>query len=111
MMDTIYAMLEGRLKALQEIEKEKIWVAKVYNKRVKGKSFQIGELVWKTILPLRIQDKKFRKWSPSWGGPMRVVKIVPGNAYLLENLEGQQLAKAINGKYLKRYYPSVWQEA
>jgi hypothetical protein len=42
---------------------------------------------------------------------MRVVKIVPGNAYLLENLEGQQLAKAINGKYLKRYYPSVWQEA
>jgi hypothetical protein len=37
---------EGRLKALQEIEKEKIHVSKAYNKRVKEKSFQIEELVW-----------------------------------------------------------------
>jgi hypothetical protein len=43
------------------------------------------------------------------GGLMEVVKIIPGNAYLLETLEGQQFAKAINGKYQKA--PSVWQEA
>jgi hypothetical protein len=41
-------------------------------------------------------------------GLMKVVKIIPGNAYLLETLEGQQFAKAINGKYLKGYYPSMW---
>jgi hypothetical protein len=69
--------------------------------------FQIEELVWKTILPLEAQDKKFGKWSPSWEGPMRIVRIVPNNVYLLETLEGQRLARAINGKYLKRYYFSV----
>jgi hypothetical protein len=42
---------------------------------------------------------------------MKVVGIVPGNAYFIETLEGQRLVKAINGRYLKRYYPSVWQEA
>jgi hypothetical protein len=52
MMDTIDVVPEGRLEALQEIEKEKLLVAKAYNKRVKTKMFQIGESVWKTILPL-----------------------------------------------------------
>jgi hypothetical protein len=111
MIDKVDAMPEGRLKALQEIGKEKRHVAKAYNKMVKEKSFQIGEIVWKTILPLGTRDNKFGKWSPSWEGPMRVVRIVPGNAYFIETLEGQQHAKAINGRYLKRYYPSVWQEA
>jgi hypothetical protein len=110
-MDTIDVVPEGRLKALQEIEKEKMWVAKAYNKRVKLKSFQIGELVWKMILSLGTWDNRFGKWSPSWEGPMKVVKIIPVNMYLLETLERQQFAKAINGKYLKGYYPSIWQEA
>jgi hypothetical protein len=37
---------------LEEIEKEKIKIAKAYNKRVVEKSFQVGDLVWKTILLL-----------------------------------------------------------
>jgi hypothetical protein len=41
--------------ALGEIEKDKIMVAKAYNKKVKAKSFQVGDLVWKTM-PLRNKD-------------------------------------------------------
>jgi hypothetical protein len=52
MMGTIDGMPEGRLKALRKIEKEKMRVAKAYNKRVKRRSFQIRELVWKMILSL-----------------------------------------------------------
>jgi hypothetical protein len=50
---------------LKEIKKEKRKVAKAYNKRVKEKSFQVGDMVWKTILPLGTQNSKFGKWSPS----------------------------------------------
>jgi hypothetical protein len=50
---------------LGAIEKDKIMVARAYNKKVKAKSFQVGDLVWKTILPLRNKDRKFGKWSPS----------------------------------------------
>jgi hypothetical protein len=51
--------------ALGEKEKDTIMVTKAYNKKVKAKSFQVGDLVWKTILPLRIRDQKFGKSSPS----------------------------------------------
>lgn len=27
----------------------------------------------------------------------------------MESLEGRALPKALNGKYLERYYPSIWQ--
>jgi hypothetical protein len=42
---------------LGAIEKDKIMVARAYNKKVKAKSFQVGDLVWKTILPLRNKDR------------------------------------------------------
>jgi hypothetical protein len=74
-------------------------------------AFQVGDLVWKTILPIGTRDNRFGKWSPSWEGPYRIAAVVSGNAYFVETLERQGLAKALNGKYLKRYFPSVWQGA
>jgi hypothetical protein len=56
MMDNIDEVTDKRVTALGEIEKDKIMVAKAYNKKVKAKSFQVGDLVWKTILPLRNKD-------------------------------------------------------
>jgi ribonuclease HI len=108
MMDETDDLLESRLIELWEIEKEKLKVAKLYNKRVKEKSFHVGDLVWKTILPLGARDSKFGKWSPSWEGPLTVTRIVSGNTYFIESLRGEALPKAINGKYLKRFYPNVW---
>ena len=110
-MDNIDEVTDKRLKALKEIEKDKLRVARAYNKKLKSKSFQVGDLVWKTILPLGMKSNKFGKWSPSWEGPYRIVKVIFGNSYMLETLQGDRLPKAINGRYLKKYYPSVWQEA
>ena len=45
MMDNIDEVADVKLKALKEIEKDKARVAKAYNKKVKSKSFQVGELV------------------------------------------------------------------
>jgi hypothetical protein len=109
MMDKIDNVHESQFKALEEIE-ENIKIAKAYNKRVVEKSFQVGDLVWKTILSLGAQSGKFSKWSHSWEGPFRVIQVVPSNAYFVEDLEGHTLPKALNGKYLKRYYPSMWQD-
>jgi hypothetical protein len=76
----------------------------------RGKSFQVADLVWKTILPLGTRSGMFGKWSPSWEGPFRVIWVVPGNAYFIKNLEGYSLPTALNGKYLKHYYPTMWQD-
>jgi hypothetical protein len=96
--------------ALKEIEKDKARIAKSYNKKVKVKSFQVGELVWKTMLPIGSKSNQFGKWSPNWEGPYKVVRVIFSNSYLLETLQGESLPRAINGRYLKRYFPSVWQE-
>jgi hypothetical protein len=43
MMNNIDDVSDKRMQALKEIKKDKFWVARAYNKKVKAKSFQIGE--------------------------------------------------------------------
>jgi hypothetical protein len=101
MMDNIDEVTNKRVTTLEEIGKDKIMVAKAFNKKVKAKSFQVGDLVWKTVLPLRSKDRKFGKWSPSWEGPYKITQVMSGNAYLLQTLQGKDLLKALNGCFLK----------
>jgi hypothetical protein len=100
MMDKIDDVYESQFKALEEIEKEKIKIAKAYNKRVVEKSFEVGDLVWRTILPMGTQSGKFGKWLPSWEGPLRVIRVVLGNAYFVEDHKAHSMLKALNRKYL-----------
>jgi hypothetical protein len=65
MTDKIDDIPKSRFKALEEIERKKVKIAKTYNKRVMEKSFQVGDLVWKMILLLGTQSGMFGKWSPS----------------------------------------------
>ena len=88
MIDNINEVADKRLAAFREIERDKLRVARAYNKKVKLKSFQVGDLVWKVILPVGSKDKKFGKWSPSWEGPFRIVRVVRGNSYLVESTDG-----------------------
>ena len=77
-----------RMKALKQIEKDKLRVARAYNKKVKSKFFQVGDLVWKTILPLEMKINKFGNWLPSWEGPYIVIKVIFENSYMMETLQG-----------------------
>ena len=61
MMDNIDEVTDKRLRALKEIEKDKLRVARAYNKKVRIKCFQVGDLIWKTILPLGMKSNKFGK--------------------------------------------------
>jgi hypothetical protein len=105
MMDNIDEVTDKRLMVLGEIEKDKIIVAKAYYKKVKDKSSQVGDLVWKIILPLIVG-----KWSPSWKDPYKITQAIAGNVYMLQTLQGVDLPKALNGCFLKQYHPSMWQD-
>jgi hypothetical protein len=60
------------------------------------------------ILPLETRSGKFGKFSPSWEGPFRDIRVVLGIGYFVEDLEEHSLPKALNGKCPKCYYPSMW---
>jgi thymidylate synthase ThyX len=61
MMDNIDEVSDKRLQSLKKIEEDMLRMARAYNKKVRAKSFQVGELVWKTILPLETKSNKFGK--------------------------------------------------
>ncbi|XP_050211536.1 uncharacterized protein LOC126661718 [Mercurialis annua] len=52
---------EERLATLDHLEAQKRRVERAYNKRVKPKSFSIGDMVWKAILPIGHKDKRLGK--------------------------------------------------
>ena len=108
MKDGLEDLPGHRLKALINVEANKARIGQWYDKRVKVKIFAQVELVWKLILPIGTKRSKFGKWSPTWEGSFRVNRCVPGNAYILETLEGEEFSRALNGKHRKKYYPSVW---
>jgi hypothetical protein len=83
MLDRLDKVSDERMKALGEIERDKLRVARAYNKIVKEKSFQVGDLVWKTILTIGSRSSKFGKWSPNWEGPYRIEEVISGNSYMV----------------------------
>ena len=109
MFDELDQLDEERLLACENIIRQKEKVAKFYNKKVKAKVFSEGDLVWKVILPLDIKSKTLGKWSPNWQGPFKVVKVLSNNSYMIEEVGGLRLIKSINGKYLKKFRPSIYQ--
>ncbi|KAK1605782.1 hypothetical protein QYE76_029455 [Lolium multiflorum] len=101
MSDTIEDATELRLWSLEKIKENKARVARAYNKKVRPKEFQVGDLVWEAVLPLGTRDKAYGKWSPNWHGPYKVVQALKGNAYMLEELSGEKFPVARKSRLLK----------
>ena len=96
---------EERLMSLDGLTRQKERVAKAYNKKVKLKLFAQGDLVWKVILPMDKKNRVLGKWSPSWEGPWKMLRVFSNNAYEIEELNDDKRIICINGKYLKKYRP------
>ena len=110
MNNNVKDLTELRLWSLEKIKENKAKVARAYNKKVKLKEFQVGDLVWEAVLPLGTKDAAYGKWSPNWHGPYRIDQVLPGNSYMLEELDGVKFPVAVNGKHLKKYFLSMWDD-
>ncbi|XP_059638989.1 uncharacterized protein LOC132281289 [Cornus florida] len=84
-------------------------VMKAYNKRVKFKSFEEGDMVWQTIFPPGKVSRVYGKWSPTWKGPYLVHQVLHRGAYKLKNLDGEVHERPINRRYLKKYKPTIFE--
>ncbi|XP_058774554.1 uncharacterized protein LOC131648841 [Vicia villosa] len=100
MMNELKELDEERLLALEVLRRQKERVARAYNKRVKGKTFVVNDLV-----PMGKKNKALGKWSPHWEGPFRILKAFSNNAYEVEELAEDRRILKVNGKYLKKYKP------
>ena len=80
---------EAQVVALNSIIIQKQRVIKSCNRRVRPKTFAIGDLVWTVILTLGTKDPYLGKWSPNWEGPYLVSQLFDGNAYKLMHVNGE----------------------
>jgi hypothetical protein len=85
MLNRLDEVSDERVKALGKIERDKLRVARAYNKRVKKKLFQVGGLIWKMILPIGSRSNKFSKWLLNWERPYKIEEVIPRNS-----LKGQR---------------------
>jgi hypothetical protein len=60
-LDRLDEVSDERVNALDKIKRDKLRVARAYNKKVKEKLFQVGDFVWKIILPIGSRGNKFGK--------------------------------------------------
>ncbi|CAJ2657404.1 unnamed protein product [Trifolium pratense] len=107
MLDELTDVDEERLQALDALIRQKERIAKAYNKRVKSKLFDVGDLVWKVILPMDRRDRVFGKWSPNWEGPFKISQVLSNGAYEIEELTPEKRSVNMNDKYLKKYKPML----
>ncbi|XP_028056944.1 uncharacterized protein LOC114260943 [Camellia sinensis] len=110
MMMEVQDLEERRVMAYNHLLAKKRNVERTYNKRVKTKVFSERKfsIVWKIILPLGSKDPNLGKWSPNWEGLFKIYKVLKGGAYHLASIEGVPYRRVINGKYLKKHYPTMW---
>ncbi|GKV26785.1 hypothetical protein SLEP1_g36020 [Rubroshorea leprosula] len=91
---------EARLRTL--VYKQKL--ANFYNKRVRPRTFKVGDLVLRKA-DLTGFETRFGKLAPNWEGPYAVAKVPHPGAYVLQDAEGKKVPRVWNVNNLKKFYP------
>eukprot|EP00253_Pinus_taeda_P012050 PITA_12050 len=79
-------------------------IKRIYDQKAKADKFEIGDIVLKW--DARNEEKgKHGKFENLWKGPYKIVAYRGQNAFLLQELNGEDcLGGAVNGRFLKQYY-------
>ncbi|XP_050369143.1 uncharacterized protein LOC126787275 [Argentina anserina] len=72
-----------RMEALDNLIAEKKKIARLYEKRTRGRSFGVGDLVWKASLPYGERVDGRGKWSAKWEGPFVIHRVMGKGTYYL----------------------------
>ncbi|XP_027086502.2 uncharacterized protein [Coffea arabica] len=102
-LEELEALNEKRLETQQRIECYQARLSKAFNKHVRPRSFQIGDLVLAVRRPIILTHGGQRKFTAKWDGPYIVREVYTNGSYNLVAEDGLRVGP-INGKYLKRYY-------
>ena len=90
-------------KASSRMTKYQQKMAEYYNKRVKLRQLDIGDLVLRKVTTVT-RDSAQGKLGPTWEGPYRVVHYSRQGNYHLETLDEQRLSRLWNIEHLKKYH-------
>ena len=96
-------LIEGkRLTAMCHGQLYRGRMARAFNKKVRPRGFQAGDLVLRKVLPNH-EDVR-GKWVPTYEGPYVVKHAFSGGALILTDVNREELGRPINSDAVKRYF-------
>ena len=78
-------------------------VSQYFNRKVKPRSFQVGDLVLK-VVNQSTKISSHGKLGLNWEGQFKVSQVNQLGTYWLQTLKGQDLPHPWNMEHLKKYY-------
>ena len=78
-------------------------LANSYNRRVKPRVFQPGDLVLRKVFE-NTTDPTAGKFQPNWEGPYVVLRAGETGSYAIDKMDGTPVPRMWNAMHLRRYY-------
>ncbi|CAL8174060.1 unnamed protein product [Prunus armeniaca] len=75
-----------------------------YNKRVKVRQFQPGDLVLRKTF-ITAPRHGLKKMNPNWESPYVISRSGGKGSYTLDTIDGKQIPRQWNAHHLRKYYP------
>ena len=91
---------EHRLQAMHHAQCYQKRSARAYQKKVRPRSFNLGNMVLRAI---HLPDSR-GKFRPNWRGPFLMKRIFSSGAAILEDMDQVEQSEPVNSCYLKKYY-------
>ncbi|RDX85486.1 hypothetical protein CR513_33325, partial [Mucuna pruriens] len=101
--DQLNLIEEKRLTALCHGQLYQQRIKRAFDKKVKPRVFQKGDMVLKKVLP-NIKDQR-GKWAPNYEGPYMVKQAFSKAALILTNADSQDLKYPVNVDSVRMSYP------
>ncbi|PIN05616.1 hypothetical protein CDL12_21843 [Handroanthus impetiginosus] len=105
-LEELEALDRKRLEAQQRLECYQARLFRAFNKKVRSRSFQVGDLVLIVRRPIIITHRIGNKFTSKWDGPYVIKEIYTNGSYKLITEDGLRIGP-ISGKFLKRYYAEL----
>ncbi|XP_071708806.1 uncharacterized protein [Rutidosis leptorrhynchoides] len=96
-----YAKERREMATIREVA-NKQRIAKYYNKRVRARTYKVGDLVWRDNQESRAQNTW--KLGPNWEGPYKVIGISNTGTYKLAELKGNPIKRNWHATAFKKRY-------
>jgi len=100
--DQLNLIDEKRLASICHGQLYQIRMKRAFDKKVRPREFQEGELVMKNIISAQKDSRG--KWMPNYEGPCVVKKALPREALILIRMDGEELPLLVNSDLVKKFY-------
>ena len=103
-LEKLEALDKKILEAQQNLEYYQTRLSRVFNKKVRRRSFQVGDMVFTVRKSIVMAHRTKDKFVSKWDGPYIVRKVYTNGAYKLVDKDGVKVGP-INEKFMKLYMP------